>query len=89
MKQIRQYKMMPCGEWSFQTKTTYLLDRADYEYFSDMWENNRRRFDDECRYMLDAYDAPSRFDGDRYERFEFYLTSPGRVTMVHRWGIDA
>lgn len=87
MKRVRTYKLGATNDgWGYRQKTTYITDEK--EYFSDLWENDRRKFNSELRYILDLYDKPSQFDGDTYVQFEFYLSSPGHITVVEHGGYD-
>lgn len=85
MKHVRTYNPVSRNDgWGYTQKHTYITDEK--EYFNDLWENDRRKFANEIRYLLDIFDIPSRFDGDKYVRFEFYLTSPGHITVVQEGG---
>lgn len=87
MKPVRTYApVMSKDGCSFTRKDTYITNEK--EHFDNLWENDRRGFENELRYILNLYDRPSRFDGDTYMRYEFYLTSPGRITIVYHGGYD-
>jgi hypothetical protein len=86
MKESRTYKITASGEYGCEQKTVYTLGFDEKVYYRDLFENDRRKFDNEIRYILDICDMPSRFDGDKYSRFYFYLTEKDRLVVVHEWG---
>ncbi len=86
MKRGRVYKAVLTG-FSDRQKTVYILDSEEQECLRALWDANElREFDYECRLALDLHDIPSRFDGDWYERFEFYLTEHNRLIVVDECG---
>lgn len=88
MKLIREYKPV-AHELDFCStqKYLYILEEYEKQELRELWDNNElEQFDIECRYALDVTDMHSRFDGDKFEVYSFYLTEKNYLTMVREWG---
>lgn len=87
MKKIRDYEPTSIHDWCAQEKTTFLLDEEERTHFKQLLNDNKfDEFEREIRWELSLYDRHSRFDGDRYEIYWFYLTKKDNLTVVHEWG---
>ena len=89
MREMRTYKPVCNEDGIRRQKTVYWLDKDDIEHLKPMWDaGNIYDFVYECRNALDAYDIPSRWDGDWFERFRFELTPCNRLSVERIWGYD-